>query len=454
MDPTLGHNINLNTGISNLVKRSFEVAKPPPLSISTELLEKPIQRVPNPHRSERAGSLSVRKPIHESENKNIDQIVESMFGKPSANPDKKKRIDLGNTQIDNNPFESTSTKTEPKKVDLNSVNSVDEDQFNIPKVQDKPSERILLKKDNTGTTEKIAKEHIDYANFLEPTFNEIFHLKDLGDSQAKDNFRSEMAKLGFKEDPETGVFHNKKTGTLFYLAVKSINFGNGELVLCFPGLGSIGNRSHFNNNERKKIMNQKTQEKEGSLALAGKVLKSFGDADCQEMLKDFFGKKTKASDDAMQIGIAFKSLLTAMEKEQDKPNYKPTIIGHSNGGGLAQCAAAAAGVKGVVFNSRPVGAEARKKLNELNKPDDGGEKRQNITAFVNKGDWVSSKSGAVQRLVRMTSFLRTSGGPVDLANTTYLVPKLQKKKETCVDSHNNLQGRLYYTYNEEPDLKS
>lgn len=75
-------------------------------------------------------------------------------------------------------------------------------------------------------------------------------------------------------------------------------------------------------------------------------------------------------------------LLKTYAKEK---NLTPVVIGHSHGGGLAQVAAAKNGIKGVVFNPRPMGAGVRRYIGSSKI----AENAKQIAVFSAKGDWVS-----------------------------------------------------------------
>ncbi len=318
-----------------------------------------------------------------------------------------------------------SVKTSPK----NSSSESEEGPV-IPKDQ---RDRYLLQKDSESS-EAIVREHLPYAECLTkiPDFYEALHTGinvELSPSEKKamDQFRTN---LNFDEvkgvfcktiEEVNGVFCNRETGTMFYL--KEVIKGNEkELVLCFSGLGGMRNQIDKKDGKARGLLNQ--------------LDKSLSDPDTKSAIKDFLGLKTDASKEAMKIGNEFKKLVDEFAKNTDigKGNvirYREsgTIVGHSHGGALAQCAAMSSGLRGVVFNSRPVGAWARKQL-EVN-----GANTPEITAFVNSGDWVSDTNGAVQILANGSG--RLFDGPHDLSTVTYVVPK-PETKQSAKEWHNNL----------------
>lgn len=97
------------------------------------------------------------------------------------------------------------------------------------------------------------------------------------------------------------------------------------------------------------------------------------------------------------------------------------VVGHSHGGGLAQCAAAANDIKGVVFNSRPMGAGIRRYIGQ----DNVAERAKNITAFSGQGDFLTG-IGIVNFLAK--GFERLTGIPVPRTiGTGYNLPAAPKK---------------------------
>ena len=77
-----------------------------------------------------------------------------------------------------------------------------------------------------------------------------------------------------------------------------------------------------------------------------------------------------------------------MKEATEGTSITPVTIGHSNGGGFAQAAAAANGLKSIVFNSRPMGAGMRRYIGQ-NKI---AENAKNMVVFSTKGDWLAGNS--------------------------------------------------------------
>lgn len=137
--------------------------------------------------------------------------------------------------------------------------------------------------------------------------------------------KRKIQELGFKED-DRGGFYNKGTGALFNLAY---NEKTNELALCFHGL----------TNEDKLQGEIITPKLKKEIQLKNKLYAAL----------DWLGTITPIGVEAIKLG-------QILDESTRNNNLNAVVIGHSHGGGLAQCAALANGLKGVVFNSRPVGA--------------------------------------------------------------------------------------------------
>jgi len=100
----------------------------------------------------------------------------------------------------------------------------------------------------------------------------------------------------------------------------------------------------------------------------------------KNVLSNFFGGVDKASLQAIEIGKILKEVCDGNE-----PKMIPVVSGYSHGGGLAQCAAAANGIKGEVFLSRPMGASLRRYIgiDKINK------NASQITAFSMHREFLS-----------------------------------------------------------------
>lgn len=158
--------------------------------------------------------------------------------------------------------------------------------------------------------------------------------------------------LGFEVDP-FGNYYHQETGNLFNLVFDK---ERNEVIVGFMGLG----------NQNKLI------------DVSDEVKEKIGNAAVNTVLADFLGGIPDASLQAIEIGKILKTIT-------DKTGITPVIIGHSHGGGLAQTAACANGIKGIIFNSRPMGANVRRYIGQAKI----AENENKMVAFSVKGDWVS-----------------------------------------------------------------
>lgn len=114
----------------------------------------------------------------------------------------------------------------------------------------------------------------------------------------------------------------------------------------------------------------------------------------------------------------------------------PVIVGHSHGGMLASIAAAANGVKGVLFNPEPVPASVRRLIGQSNI------EKNNIICFYNRGCWVAD-NGALNKLAVGLERLFGWAVPRTIANQGYCLPCPQEDPDNPgQDPHNNLRGGL------------
>lgn len=196
--------------------------------------------------------------------------------------------------------------------------------------------------------------------------------------ESMENFKNQMKELGFQTD-KNGIFFDPKTGNLFNLAFSP---SKKEVLVFFGGLGS---------SDILKFTNQQIRE---GLTPEDVNISAVGGA-----IGDFIGKVQPSALQAIEVGKALKNAL------KDSLDYTPTIVGHSHGGGLAQVAALANDMKGVIFNSRPMGAGIRRFIGQ----DKIAENSKNITAFSIKGD---SLTGNKCINVLSIAFERLTGIPV------------------------------------------
>lgn len=197
--------------------------------------------------------------------------------------------------------------------------------------------------------------------------------------------------MGFKVDPK-GNFYDVRTGTMFNLIFDKDPFAPDkphEIVVCIMGLG---NDDHLRISD-----DEKMQLRKESIKAAG---------------ADWFGGIPPSARQAIEIGKILKEC-TANSK------LNPVMVGHSHGGALAQTGAVANGIKGVAFNSRPMGAGTRRYIGQTKIAENAG----NITVFSGKGDWLSGT-----KVINFLSviFERLTGIPVPRSvGTGYHMPNLE-----------------------------
>jgi hypothetical protein len=202
--------------------------------------------------------------------------------------------------------------------------------------------------------------------------------------------QNKLLEMGFEKDAK-GNFYDVKTGTSFNLICNG-DQKNGkapEIVICFMGLG---NHNFFEITDEDKALIQKE-----SLKAAG---------------ADWFGGIPPSARQAIEMGKVLKELT-------EGSGLNPVMVGHSHGGGLAQTGAVANGIKGVAFNSRPMGAGTRRYIGQSKI----AKNAESITVFSGKGDWLS---GTKVINVLSVIFERLTGIPVPRSvGTGYHLPKLE-----------------------------
>lgn len=217
---------------------------------------------------------------------------------------------------------------------------------------------------------ELAQKHIRYAQFLKrhnsdhkpyESIPSAFIVKNIGGNLSvktpgshveADSETVRMAKqIHFKlfelglTCNENGYYSDAKTGTVLRLVIDP---ASKEICVSFYGLRMGDDET------RNKVY--------GKNVLAG--------------FREFIGDVPDAALQAAQIGALMKSI--AEEK-----GYEAVMLGHSHGGGLAQVAALANGLKGVVFNARPMGAGVRRRYK-----DQIQQNAEKIVSFSGKGDWL------------------------------------------------------------------
>lgn len=287
----------------------------------------------------------------------------------------------------------------------------------------------------------VTKEHVEFACYAE--FSPFYPdgvgsaglFKPARDSlslemgvvgHTKTELKEELAKLGFKHSLN-GMFYNEKTGTSFFIVIQ-----DKQITACFGGLGS----------EQGIQLDQPKEEK--------RLHAKMGKANTKAAIKDFLGFTPSAVKEAINIGTTLRGIA-------ENSGFTPVVVGHSHGGGLAQCAASAAGIKGVVFNARPVGLGARKAIEEHRK---GALVSNAITSFTTKGDWVASKNGALARLARAISPFTKEKRPVSIATTAFEIERPNFKGlgmgyfEKFVGKHNSFSEGVYELSQKSGEFKN
>lgn len=205
--------------------------------------------------------------------------------------------------------------------------------------------------------ENLVYAQLVYSNSRDGKFPSLCNPWNHRDDLDKKPF-NEIKNLGFKRDASTGIFYCEDTGTCFTLAIKwDPENKKSEIVACFYGLGRD----------------------------------SLREGNCDDLtaahawdtaITDFVGFVNQGAIQAMNLGHVLKRY--AKENSTDIKDVK--LVGHSHGGGLAQTAALANGLKAVVFNSRPIGVGVRRYIGQ-GKVAKNAEK---IIAFSSCGDYLSS----------------------------------------------------------------
>ena len=166
-----------------------------------------------------------------------------------------------------------------------------------------------------------------------------------------------------------------------------------------------------------------TQKKEMIVSFQGLKKMSPFSSDGKQAIAEFFGGVPDASIEAMNIGKVLKELVEEENNnKEENDKLTPVVIGHSHGGGLAQAAAAANEIKGVVFNSRPMGASVRRYIGL----DKIAKNSKLITAFSAEGDFLSRT-----RIINLLAMLfeRILGIPVPhTIGKGYILPGLNIQK--------------------------
>lgn len=250
----------------------------------------------------------------------------------------------------------------------------------------------------------------DVSNFSIPTESQ----------QIIEEFQNKLEGMGFKIDPK-GNFYNTQTGTMLNLIY---DIDKKEFIVSFFGFGNEAKLT-LDPQENPTVDNTKD------------ILKKIHENSLKAVLGDWFGGIPDSSLEAIMIGKLLK-------ESTHNTDVTPVMIGHSHGGGLAQTGAVANGIKGIVFNSRPMGAGIRRYIGQAVIADNA----KNITAFSGKGDWLS---GTVVVNGLAAFFERVTGIPVPrTVGTGYHLPDLPLISGSHFD--NKLQNHFGF-YNAFDNLR-
>lgn len=168
---------------------------------------------------------------------------------------------------------------------------------------------------------------------------------------AAEKIEMKLQKIGFKIDT-AGNYYNTETGNMFNLIYDK---EKNEIIVCFMGLGN-----------------------QGSLSISDQEKEDIGSASVFTAAADWLGAIPAATKEAIKIGAILK-------KATKGTDLTPVLVGHSHGAGMSQAGAAANGIKGIAFNSRPMGAGTRRYIGQARI----AKNAKHITTFSGKGDWLS-----------------------------------------------------------------
>lgn len=193
--------------------------------------------------------------------------------------------------------------------------------------------------------------------------------------------------MGFKIDPNGNYYHTE-TGTCFNLIY---DIERREIIVCFMGLNTYHHLT-IEDSEKKQL------DKASKYAAVSEVL----------------GYTPSSIPQAIQIGKVLK------EFSGDATHLTSIMVGHSHGGGLAQTASVANGLKAIIFNSRPIGSAAKNLIGQelIN------QHSNKITAFSVKGDWLTDK----QSTLSISSIFENVLGVSNIGQG-YFLPNLDKETQ-------------------------
>ncbi len=198
-----------------------------------------------------------------------------------------------------------------------------------------------------STSDKISKLNgvKSLTKSKQSKFSEQFNCIKLIDNRLR------SSEFGFKVD-EKGNYYHLETGTIFNLI---FDHQRDELIVAFVGLNY---QEHL----------QTTAQEKNTVAIAS----------AQTAFSDFTGNLPNGVRQCIELGKMIKEVIGIAQ-------IQPVMIGHSHGGGLAQASALANNLKGIIINSRSIGAQTRALIGE----EVIKENTKNITAFNVRGDWLT-----------------------------------------------------------------
>jgi len=266
--------------------------------------------------------------------------------------------------------------------------------------------------------QQIAKDNLPYARMVYG--NDVGTAKAVLTSKCSEAMKpllDNIKSLGFEQDELTGIFYSKETGTCFRLMLDETK---NELVVCFRGLGHEGDMS---------------LEQGGGLPKS--VTKEIAAKATSSAKSDFFGGVNKAALQVIELGKVVKEAAGKMKGSNEEP-YTAKMAGHSHGGGLAQTAAAANGLHGIVFNARPMGPGVRMHIGQS----EVAKNSEKIVAFSGEGDYLSactSLNVLAKITERLTGFVlpRTVG-------KEYHLPPAKEDRATVQNLTNGRQTEFSY----------
>jgi hypothetical protein len=265
----------------------------------------------------------------------------------------------------------------------------------------------LTTEENQELSKALVKKHFRYAAYLymglrkgaRRTGDEngiLVSAKGTGLNKIPDDIVSTLKSIAeeltqtmsFKVDKH-GNYYHLETGTIFNLVYDK---ERKEIIVCFMGL-----KKHMRLNIDKQF-----QDKVGI-----ESVRAVG--------TDMLGGIPHSVQQVIQIGDMLKKVTHGTK-------ITPVMVGHSHGGSLAQSGAVANGLKGIVFNSRPMGAATRRYIGQSTV----AENAKNITAYSVKGDWLSDNSASQY----VALFEKVLGIVVPrTVGTGYMLPHLEDETE-------------------------